>query len=74
MCVSLAVTMVLGQDADDAFGFFGSSNLVSWLLEGVDDAGRAEAMDKLRTLFKQAETADGVLLGTSAWLARGIKD
>ena len=66
--------MVLGQDADDAFEFFGSSNLVNWLLEGVDDAGRAEAMDNLRTLFKQAETAEGVLLGTSAWLVRGIKD
>ena len=66
--------MVLGQDADDAFEFFGSSGLVSWLLEGVDDAGRAEAMDNLRTLFKQAETADGVLLGTSAWLVRATKD
>lgn len=65
--------MVLGEDADDAFEFFGSSNLVSRLLEGVDDAGRAEAMDNLRTLFEDAETADGVLLGTSAWLVRGSK-
>ena len=35
--------MVAGSDADDAFAFLGSSNLVGWLLEGVDDAGRAQA-------------------------------
>lgn len=65
--------MVLGDDAEDALEFFGASNLVSWLLEGVDEAGRAEAIDNLRTVFKQAETADGVLLGTSAWLIRGTR-
>jgi SAM-dependent methyltransferase len=65
--------MVLGDDAEDAFAFFGSSNLVEWLLEGVDDAGRAEAMDNLRTAFKQAETPDGVLLGTSAWVVHATK-
>ena len=65
--------MVLGDDADDAFEFFGSSNLVNWLLEGVDDAGRAQAMEHLQSVFKQAETADGVLLGTSAWLIRAEK-
>lgn len=65
--------MVLGDDAEDAFAFFGSSNLVGWLLDGVDDAGRAEAMDNLRTAFKQAETSEGVLLGTSAWVIHATK-
>ena len=65
--------MALGDDADDAFEFFGSSNLVDWLLEGVDDAGRAQAMENLRIVFKEAETPEGVLLGTSAWLIRGAK-
>jgi hypothetical protein len=41
---------------------------VSWLLEGVDDAGRAEAMDNLRRAFKEAKAPGGVLLGSSAWL------
>jgi SAM-dependent methyltransferase len=59
--------MELGADAADAFEFFGSSALVGWLLEGVDDAGRAEAMQNLRTVFEQAETPEGVLLGSSAW-------
>ena len=65
--------MVAGSDADDAFAFLGSSNLVGWLLEGVDDAGRAQAVDNLRTVFKEAETADGVLLGTAAWLISATK-
>jgi SAM-dependent methyltransferase len=65
--------MVMGEDAADALDFFGSSNLVQWLLEGVDETGRAEAVDNLRKVFEQAETADGVLLGTSAWLIRGTK-
>ena len=70
---SIDEPMVLGDDAEDAFAFFGSSNLVGWLLEGVDDAGRAQAMDNLRTLFKEAETPEGVLLGTSMWLVRATK-
>ena len=51
----------------------GSSNLVGWLLEGVDDAGRAQAMDNLRAVFHEAETPDGVLLGTAAWLISATK-
>ena len=35
---------------------------------GVDDAGRAQALDNLHAAFKEAETSEGVLLGTSAWL------
>lgn len=65
--------MVLGDDAEDAFDFFGQSSLVRWLLEGVDAAGRAEARDNLRTLFKRAETDEGVLLGSSAWLITATK-
>ena len=60
--------MEVGADAQDAFDFFSTSALVGWLLEGVDDAGRARAMDNLRAVFEAAETSEGVLLGTSAWL------
>ena len=38
--------------------------IVSGLLDGVDDAGRAEALDNLHAAFKEAETSEGVLLGT----------
>src|SRR5215207_8995048 len=63
----------MGSDADDAFGFFAGSAIVNWLLDGVDEAGRAQAMDKLRTVFRNAETAKGVLLGSSAWLISAAK-
>jgi SAM-dependent methyltransferase len=60
--------MELGTDAEDAFEFFKVSGVVRGLLDGVDDAGRAQALDDLHTAFKQAETPDGVLLGSAAWL------
>jgi SAM-dependent methyltransferase len=60
--------MEMGTDADDAFQFFAATGVVRGLLEGVDEAGRAQALDDLHTAFKQAESADGVLLGSAAWL------
>ncbi len=60
--------MEMGTDAEDAFEFFKGTGVVRGLLEGVDEAGRAQALDDLHTAFKQAETADGVLLGSAAWL------
>ena len=60
--------MVMGADAEDAFEFFGSSAIAQWLLRDLDDAGRARALDDLRSAFKQAETPEGVLLGSAAWL------
>lgn len=71
--VAVDEPMVLGEDAEDAFDFFGSSNLVEWLLEGVDEVGRAQAMENLRAVFERAETRDGVLLGTSAWIIRATR-
>lgn len=65
--------VIMGADAEDAFEFLSASAVVSWLLEGVDDTGRAEAMDNLHRVFKDAESADGVLLGSSAWLIRAAK-
>jgi SAM-dependent methyltransferase len=58
----------LGADADDAFAWFSTVGIVEGLLGGIDEAGRAQGMDNLRAAFKEAETSDGVLLGTAAWL------
>ena len=58
----------LGADADDAFEFFRHVGIVEGLLDGVDAAGRAQGLDNLRAAFEEAETPDGVLLGTAAWL------
>jgi SAM-dependent methyltransferase len=60
--------MDLGTDAEEAFEFFKGTGAVRGLLDGVDDACRARALDDLHTAFKEAETADGVLLGSAAWL------
>ena len=58
----------LGTDADDAFEFFKGVGVVEGLLQGVDEPGRAQAFGDLHAAFKEAETSEGVLLGTSAWL------
>jgi len=58
----------LGTDADDAYEFFSNVGIVHGLLDGVDDTGRAQGLDNLRATFKEAESSEGVLLGTSAWL------
>ena len=58
----------LGADADDAFSWFHTVGIVKGLLQGVDDAGRSQALANLRAAFEEAETPEGVLLGTSAWL------
>jgi len=60
--------MEIGADADDAFSFFKGAGIVRGLLEDVDEAGRAQALDDLHAAFKEAETSEGVLLGSSAWL------
>jgi SAM-dependent methyltransferase len=58
----------LGRDADDAYEFFRGVGIVNGLLDGVDEASRAQGLENLRAAFKEAETADGVLLGSAAWL------
>ena len=60
--------MEMGADADESFAFFKDSGIVRGLLDGVDDVGRAEGLDNLHTAFKEAETPEGVLLGSACWL------
>jgi SAM-dependent methyltransferase len=64
----------MGRDADDAFSFFQHAGIVTGLLDGVDEAGRAQGLDNLRAAFKEAETSEGVLLGSSAWLITATRD
>ncbi len=56
----------LGPDADRGTSWqLGQS---AWLLVGLDDAQRAEAIANLHALFAAHETPEGVLLGSAAWL------
>ena len=52
--------MWFGHDADDAYQLV--AGLLGWMLEGLDDAGRAQALDELHATIAAHETADGVAL------------
>jgi SAM-dependent methyltransferase len=57
--------MWFGRDADDAHRFV--VGLMGWMLEGLDDAGRARAIDALHATMANHESPDGVRLGSAAW-------
>ncbi len=57
-----------GADADDAARFAGG--LLGWMLDGLDDARRARALDALRATTVAHQTDDGVLFGSAAWVIR----
>ena len=57
--------MWFGTDVDDAHRFV--LGLMGWMLEGLDDTGRARAMDVLRTTMAAHQTSDGVVFDSAAW-------
>jgi SAM-dependent methyltransferase len=61
-----AAGMWFGTDADDAHRFV--LGLMGWMLEGLDDAGRARAADALHATMTEHETPDGVLFDSAAWI------
>ncbi len=60
----------LGPDAATAFEKFGKTGIAAGLLKDLDDRGRAESLERLRTEMKEHETPEGVLFDSSAWLVR----
>ena len=58
--------MWFGDDADDAHRFV--LGLMGWMLEGLDDIGRARAIDELRATMAAHETTEGVVFGSAAWI------
>jgi SAM-dependent methyltransferase len=63
--------MWFGTDADDAHRFV--LGLMGWMLEGLDEAGHARAVDALRATMAAHETSDGVVFGSAAWIIRAIR-
>ncbi len=57
-----------GADADEAFAFTQRMGIVHGLTHDLDEAARAQALEELHQTLVAHATADGVLLGTSAWL------
>jgi SAM-dependent methyltransferase len=62
---STAGPVWFGTDADDAFNLV--SGLLGWMLDGLDDAGRARATGALRATIAAHESPEGVLYGSAAW-------
>lgn len=60
--------MWFGTDADDAHQFV--LGLLGWMLDGLDDAGRARALTALRATTIAHDTADGVIFESAAWTIR----
>ena len=54
-----------GHDADDAHQF--ALGLMGWMLQGLDDAGRARAIAALHATMAAHETSDGVVFKSAAW-------
>ena len=52
-------------DVADAFEFILGGN--GWMLDGLDDAGRAVALDALRATTDVHRTADGVTFASATW-------
>ena len=57
--------MWFGTDADDAHRFV--LGLVGWMLDELDQAGRAHARDDLRSTMEAHTTPDGVVFQSAAW-------
>lgn len=63
--------MWFGRDADDAHRFV--LGLMSWMLEGLDDAGRTRAVDALHATMVAHATPDGVLFDSAAWVIEATR-
>jgi SAM-dependent methyltransferase len=58
--------MWLGHDTDDACRF--ALGLMGWMLHGLDDIGRARALDNLRATLAAHDTGRGVLYESATWI------
>ena len=64
----------LGADASAALAFAKTMGIVEGLTHGLDAQPLAEAMSNLANLFRERETADGVLLASAASLITARKN
>ena len=67
----MSASLWFGNDADDATRF--AIGLLGWMLEGLDDAGRARALDALHDTMAAHESAGGVLFGSTAWFVEATR-
>jgi SAM-dependent methyltransferase len=65
---SVEAPLRLGDDADDAIAFLGGSGMARGLLDPVDPATAARALDAVRDALRPYQRPDGLALGGAAWL------
>jgi hypothetical protein len=63
----------VGIDAADAFGYIRTLGMTVGMLEGLDTDDRARALENLRTVVTEHETADGVVFGSGAWVITAVR-
>jgi SAM-dependent methyltransferase len=63
--------MWFGDNAERASGFV--LGLMGWMLEELDDARRAQALDNLRISLSAHETGRGVLYESATWTIHAIR-
>ena len=65
--------MYFGENADDAFGFVRSMGFTSFMLQGLDDAAQAQAIDALRAVIVAHDTGEGVWFESASWIVGARK-
>jgi SAM-dependent methyltransferase len=63
--------MWFGDDADDAHRFV--VGLMGWMLQGLNNDGRARALESLRRTVAAHQTPDGVEFDSSTWTIRATR-
>jgi SAM-dependent methyltransferase len=63
--------MWFGGDVDAAHQFV--LGLMGWMLQGLDDAGRNQALDNLRDTLAAHATDGGVMYDSAAWIIRASR-
>jgi len=63
--------MGFGPDAATAYDFI--IGLLSWMLDGLDEAERARALGDLRSTVAAHEGEDGVQFGSAMWLITAVR-
>lgn len=57
-----------GADVEAAFRFASAGGPARGMLDGLDERGRASALEALRRTLTEHDTGQGVLFGSAAWL------
>jgi SAM-dependent methyltransferase len=68
---SLHEPMSFGPDPDDAFDFV--AELMSWMLDDLDDTGRNAALAALRATIDEHTSDDGVTYQSATWIIQARK-